>query len=100
MAWGKNDALHLWDQAAAPRFRLQLSHGPRLSPDGSCLALITGKQPDGRVGGVALYDTASGKRTALCVAHKAEVWALAFRPDGTRIASADDDGLVCVWNAK
>jgi WD40 repeat protein len=28
------------------------------------------------------------------------VWALAFCPDGTRFASVDDDGLVCVWDTK
>jgi WD40 repeat protein len=69
--------------------------GVCLSPDGSCLAQVT--SAEGRVD-VALYDTASGKRTALCVTHKEDVWALAFSPDGTRLASAGEEGIACVWN--
>jgi eukaryotic-like serine/threonine-protein kinase len=31
--------------------------------------------------------------------HTAEVWALAWSPDSTRIASASSDGTVQVWDA-
>jgi WD40 repeat protein/predicted Ser/Thr protein kinase len=99
LEWGANDAVRFWDEAGAPRLRLVLANASRLSPDGARVAMATGAQPDGRLG-VALYDTASGTRTALCLAHKAQIWSLAFDPDGTRLATADDDGLVCVWDGK
>ncbi|HYX50161.1 MAG TPA: WD40 repeat domain-containing protein [Ktedonobacteraceae bacterium] len=31
--------------------------------------------------------------------HRSEVLAVAWSPDGTRIASGDDDGIVQVWQA-
>src|SRR5262249_10009846 len=96
---GAKGAVRFWDEAAAPRLHLVLSNVSRLSPDGSRLAMLTGLKQKGWKG-IALYDTASHTRTALWAAHKAQVWALAFSPDATRVASADDDGLVYVWDCK
>ena len=31
--------------------------------------------------------------------HRSEVLAVAWSPDGTRIASGDDDGIVRIWQA-
>jgi WD40 repeat protein/serine/threonine protein kinase len=98
MEWHENQVPRLWDEAAAPRFRLILQDIPRLSPNASRLAMPLLTREADRTD-LALYDTASGRRTALCVAHKAPIWAVAFSPDGTRVASADDAGLVCIWDA-
>ena len=36
---------------------------------------------------IAVFDATSGKQTASCNGHRGDVWALAFSPDGTRLAS-------------
>jgi WD40 repeat protein len=83
----------LWDEAAAPRLSLQISRVSCLSSDGSYLARL----PD-NLGNIYLYETASGKRTAILEGHKAQIWALTFNRAGTRLASADDSGVVYVWD--
>jgi WD40 repeat protein/predicted Ser/Thr protein kinase len=90
--------LGLSDESAAPRLRLMLQMGCRLSPDASCLAVPEPLREDGG-DDLALVDMVSGKRRALCVGHKAQIWALAFSPDGKRVASVDDAGMVYVWDA-
>jgi WD40 repeat protein/predicted Ser/Thr protein kinase len=87
----------LLGEAATPHLRLVIARSACLSPDGSRLATIRvleDKRED-----IDLYEVASGKRTALLAAHKAKIWAITFSQDSTRLASADDAGLVCVWDA-
>jgi WD40 repeat protein/serine/threonine protein kinase len=98
MNWERGNILRLWDESAAPRFRPQLQESCRASPDGSCVAVPQPFVPGVRAD-LALYETISGRRTALCVAHKWMIRALAFSPDSKRVASVDDAGLVCVWDS-
>jgi WD40 repeat protein len=51
----------------------------------------------GRV--VALHDVRTGKRLNPSPGHEGGLSGLAFSPDGSRLASADDTGEVIVWNA-
>jgi WD40 repeat protein/predicted Ser/Thr protein kinase len=76
---------------------LAIARSSSLSPDGSRLASLP--QLEVNRADIFLYETASGKRIAVLVAHRSQVWALAFSRDGSRLASGDDDGLVCVWDA-
>jgi WD40 repeat protein len=48
-------------------------------------------------GTVRLFDTATGNAQLVLAAHTNLVSAVAFSPDGTRLASASADGLVRVW---
>jgi eukaryotic-like serine/threonine-protein kinase len=73
-------------------------HYSRLSPDGSCLAQAT-PGPPGRMN-LVLYKMATGERTGPCVARSALIWDLSFSPDSTRVASADDAGVVSIWNTR
>jgi WD40 repeat protein/predicted Ser/Thr protein kinase len=96
LEWGDKGPC-LWDEAAAPRLGLTIARSNWLSPDGSRLAslpLFEANRAD-----IFLYETASGKRTAILADHKAQIWALTFSQDGTRVASADDHGFVCIWDA-
>jgi WD40 repeat protein len=96
--WVKNKTMCLWDEAGKLRLSKDVPFfgAARLSPDGSRLALT--QDQFGR-SGFALYETATGQRTAVCTAHSGEVWALTFSPDGTRIACVGEDGLACIWDA-
>src|SRR5690606_41502597 len=67
--------------------------GGALSPDFGWLAMI---DPDeGRA--ITLYDIASGEAIAVLDTHEARVTALAWSPDGTRLASGDQNGLIVQW---
>jgi WD40 repeat protein/serine/threonine protein kinase len=65
-----------------------------LSPDGKLLA--TGD----KAGTVKLWDLAGGRLLAAVEAHKGEVTALDFSPDGRELATCGfDDGVLRVWGA-
>jgi WD40 repeat protein len=71
------------------------------SPDGNTLAFggfVPGNTP-GRVerGVVFLWDVKAGKRGQELV-HAEAVKALAFHPDGKRLATASEDGVVRFWD--
>ena len=67
--------------------------GGVLSPDFARIAMI---DPDeGQT--IVVYDIASGAEIAARDAHEARVTALAFAPDGARLASGDQDGLIVQW---
>lgn len=54
--------------------------------------------PNGRLlasAGGEIFDLRSGRAVA---AHAREVLAMAVSPDGTRLAGASGDGIVCVWD--
>ena len=95
--------LRLWDTAelSKPPARFQ-PHGPRLhaavfSPDGKRLA-TAGAGDDAGDDSVRMWDPASRKRLLTFDKHQAAVTRLAFRRDGTRIASAGGDGFIRVWD--
>jgi WD40 repeat protein len=45
-----------------------------------------------------LWDLATGKEAVTLRGHPSAVSALAFRPDGTRLVSASQDGSLKVWD--
>jgi WD40 repeat protein len=65
------------------------------SPDGKLLAAGGG---DGAAGVVQLWDPATGKVVRSLTGHPAQVSAVAFNRDGTRLATVSQDGTAKVWD--
>jgi WD40 repeat protein/predicted Ser/Thr protein kinase len=68
-----------------------------LSPDGArvAIAVLTEKRDTS----ICVYDSSSGKELARCAIHLGQLFALAFSPDGTRLASGGDSRVVHIWDA-
>ena len=49
---------------------------------------------------VSIWDLATGERVTTCTGQETAFHALAFNPDGSRIAAAGDDGAIRLWNAE
>jgi WD40 repeat protein/predicted Ser/Thr protein kinase len=84
--------------------RIQTSlHGPprgqarrvAVSSDGSRLAVVWTASPDAAI---TLHEADSGKPMTMGLAANDVIWSVAFSPDGTRLASTSETGLVCVWD--
>lgn len=69
-----------------------LIHAAAYTPDGSALAL------GDSLGGVTLWDVATGLQRKALFAHVDAVLAIAFSPDGRKMATGSSDGKVVVWD--
>jgi WD40 repeat protein len=71
------------------------------SPDGKILAtgvdISQGFPPDRELA-IRLWDVAARKELSRVKAHRAEIGALAFSPDGRRLLSASWDATALVWD--
>jgi eukaryotic-like serine/threonine-protein kinase len=67
-----------------------------VSPDGTRLASAL---PGDERKRVRVFDATSGKQTAICDGHSANIGPLSFSPDGARIATGSVDRTARVWNA-
>jgi WD40 repeat protein len=90
-ATGKDRAKIPWpkDRRAGREFNDVLA----FSPDDKQL-LVTVQN------GAALLDVVTGKERGRIEGHAGDMTAFAFSPDGTRIATADDKGLIRTWDAE
>jgi WD40 repeat protein/predicted Ser/Thr protein kinase len=68
-----------------------------LSPDRArvAVAMVSEKAPHH----ISIYDTATGEEQATCSACPDQVHALAFRPDGRRLAAGGDGAVIHIWDA-
>jgi WD40 repeat protein len=104
---GERDAkgVHFWDSETGGLLRSFTSPGEdgyypccTLSPDGKILAAPTVVRGRGEGGSFRLWDTTSGERIAELKAHRREVTALAFSPDGKALASGSQDTTILLWD--
>ena len=76
-------------------------HAAALSPDGRTLAVGGHTAPDGAANfPIYLIDLAAGRIARLLTGHTEEVFALAFSPDGVRLASGSGDHTARVWDTR
>ena len=92
---GSEAAIRIWDlKTGKERQRIPLSllaDRVAFSPDGTRLAALSGRQ-------IQLFDAGSGAKLLTLSGHVGRVRALAFSPDGRRLASGGDDRLVKLWD--
>jgi eukaryotic-like serine/threonine-protein kinase len=69
------------------------------SPDGTWIAVASDGRA-GRPGDIRLLNTRDAKEILTIPARQRFASRIAVSPDGTRIASASDDGSVAIWNSR
>ena len=96
---GPSAALQLWDMRRSTllhEFPVAYPEAVMLSLDGSTLALV---QPRGTRTTISTWNVRSGKRQAV-IHNDNWVVATALSPDGTKMATADRQGAIKLWNAQ
>ena len=85
----------LWDFRTGKKLRVLLGATPwalDFSPDGRTLA-------SGAKHNVILWDVATGRRLRTFHAHSDAVMGVAFSPDGNRLATVGNEGVLRIWDA-
>jgi eukaryotic-like serine/threonine-protein kinase len=98
---GQDKLAKVWDAETGQEL-LALDHANAVlsavfSPDGKLIAAGVGWYGEQRVGEVKVWDTATGQLRFTLQATPA--WAVAFSPDGKRLATGGANGAVKLWNA-
>jgi WD40 repeat protein len=91
----------LWDLSPARELLTLVPGGaPTYSPDGKWLATgdIGGGLAGGGTGDVIIWDSGSGQPLLTLSGHVGRTDAVAFSSDGTRLVTANDDGVGKVWD--
>jgi WD40 repeat protein/serine/threonine protein kinase len=103
LAWKTQDGyVTVWDLETR---RERLSLGPcegtgllAFSPDGRLLAFTeSGRRRDG--GEVTIWDWQTGRQLSTLRGHIGPIYALAFSPDGRRLATGSMDQTIKIWDA-
>jgi WD40 repeat protein len=94
-----DDTIRLWSAQSGHAVEALRPAGGGLiglvfSPDGRRLAGACGRQP----GDVSVLDAATGKEVLSLKGHQKQIAAVAYAPDGKRLASLSMDNTVRVWD--
>ncbi len=93
--------VRLWDQTGRLVCTIKLPKGEpgrlALSPDRTRVAV--GLNTEGGTYCIGLFDTSSGQERANWAVGPGQVLALAFSPDGRRLAAGGDDKVIHIWDA-
>ncbi|MHB1425691.1 MAG: protein kinase domain-containing protein [Gemmataceae bacterium] len=95
-----------WENGRPVRLRNETGHvvcmiNPRKGEIGDTLA-VSPKRTRVAVSlsdRIVIFDTSSGQERANWAAGQGEIYALAFSPDGERLASGGDDRVIHIWDA-
>ena len=94
-------SVHLYDTATVKdlktiRTRFQtFVTSLAVSPDGKTLAV-----GDGTAHSIELYDLTTGECLLDFSSLSGAIFSLAFSPDGKKLVSGGDKGIICVWNVR
>ncbi len=83
-------------QVPSPSFAIVEPSALAFDPSGRVIATASGKRSE--PGLIQLWDVASGSELGRFAGHQAGIEALAFSPDGRRLASGSWDTTVLIWN--
>jgi WD40 repeat protein len=101
LASSSRGLVRLWDvttRKALPVLEpIPAIHRVAVSPDGKWVACAPADSWSQQLSHVYILDSATGKVRWTLPGHKWRVWAVAFSPDGSRLATTDSDGKVRVW---
>jgi WD40 repeat protein len=106
---GRDGTIIIWDLATGQPISSPLHGYPgtvwrvAFSPNGQTLASAGCTQVTVRgiceQGEIRVWDVATGRQLGQSfVGHKDVAWAIAFSPDGNRLASSSRDGTIIVWD--
>jgi RNA polymerase sigma factor (sigma-70 family) len=110
LASGVNHSVRLWHLPTGREIKQSMGHEAKtngaasnyvtaaFSPDGRLLVSGSGADFYGGDPSVRVWELASGQEVRRFNGHRAGVYAVAFFPDGHRIASASADATAMVWD--